>query len=152
MSLYQLFKTSKNLETDGIYIEYGSDEDGKPIRIKIARAGGSNKAFTKALERATRPYRKAIQSGLLDNATADRLFRDVFADTVVLGWENVKGPDGKDLPFSRENILKLFEDLPDLFSDLREQASNAALYREEVAEKDLGNSGTSSATDSSKGR
>lgn len=150
MSLYKLFKTDQNLETDGIFIEYGTDDDGKPIRIKIARAGGSNKAFSKQLEKATRPYRKAIQSGMLDNATADRLYKDVFADTVVLGWENVKGADGKDLPFNRENVLKLFEDLPDLFADLREQASSVALFREEVAEQDLGNSGKSSATGSSK--
>ncbi|MDX9698647.1 MAG: hypothetical protein RBT55_03655 [Rhodocyclaceae bacterium] len=150
MSLYKLFKTDQNLETDGIFIEYGNASNGAPVRIKIARAGGSNKGFSKALEKATRPYRKAIQSGLLDNATADRLYKDVFADTVVLGWENVEGPDGKALPFNRENVLKLFEDLPDLFADLREQASNVALFREEVLEADLGNSGRSSATGSSK--
>lgn len=150
MSLYKLFKTDQNLETDGIFIEYGTNSEGKPIRVKIARAGGSNKAFSKALEKATRPYRKAIQSGLLDNGTADRLYKDVFADTVILGWENVEGPDGKPLPFNRENVLKLFEDLPDLFTDLREQASNVALFREEVLEEDLGNSGKSSATASSK--
>lgn len=150
--LYNLFKTDENLETDGIFIEYGETDDGKPIRIKIARAGGSNKAFSKALEKATRPHRKAIQSGFLDNATADRLYKEVFAETVVLGWENVEGPDGKLLDFNRENVLKLFTDLPDLFQDLREQASNVSLFREEVMEKDLGNSGKSSATGSSKGQ
>lgn len=143
MSLYKLFKTNQNLETDGIFIEYGTTPEGKPTRIKIARSGGANKAFSKALEKATRPHRKAIQNGLLDNATADRLFKDVFAETVVLGWENVEGPDGSPLPFTRENALKLFDDLPDLFADLREQAGNVALFREEVAEADLGNSGRS---------
>lgn len=150
MNLYKLFKTDENLETDGIFIEYGETDDGKPVRIRIARAGGKNTAFTKALEKATRPHRKAIQSGSMDNATADRLYRDVFADTVVLGWENVTGPDGKPLEFNKENVLKLFQDLPDLFQDLREQAANAALFREAVLEEDLGNSGKSSATDSSK--
>ena len=121
MSLYKLFKTDENLETDGTWLEYGQNEKGEPIRIKIARAGGHNSAFSKALEKATRPYRKAIQTGMLDNKTADKLYKEVFADTVVLDWINVEGPDGKPMEFKRENVLKLFEDLPDLFADLREQ-------------------------------
>ncbi len=150
MSLYKLFKTDEHLETDGIWLEYGQNEKGEPIRIKIARAGGHNSAFSKALEKATRPYRKAIQTGLLDNKTADKLYKEVFADTVVLDWINVEGPDGKPMEFKRENVLKLFEDLPDLFADLREQANNVALFREEVREADLGNSGKSSSMGSSK--
>lgn len=150
MSLYKLFKTDENLETDGIWLEYGQNEKGEPIRIKIARAGGHNSAFSKALEKATRPYRKAIQTGMLDNKTADKLYKEVFADTVVLDWINVEGPDGKPMEFKRENVLKLFEDLPDLFADLREQANNVALFRDEVREADLGNSGKSSTTGSSK--
>ena len=67
MSLYKLFKTDEKLETDGVWLEYGQTEEGKPIRIKIARAGGRNVAFAKALEKATRPYRKAIQTGTLDD-------------------------------------------------------------------------------------
>lgn len=150
MSLYKLFKTNENLETDGIWLEYGQTEKGEPVRIKIARAGGHNVAFSKALEKATRPYKKAIQTGMLDNKTADKLYKEVFADTVVLDWINVEGPDGKPMEFKRENVLKLFEDLPDLFADLREQANNVALFREEVREVDLGNSGKSSTTGSSK--
>lgn len=150
MSLYKLFKTDENLETDGIWLEYGQNEKGEPIRIKIARAGGHNSAFSKALEKATRPYRKAIQTGMLDNKTADKLYKEVFADTVVLDWINVEGPDGKPMEFKRENVLKLFEDLPDLFADLREQANNVALFRDEVREADLGNSGKSSSMGSSK--
>jgi hypothetical protein len=150
MSLYKLFKTDENLETDGIWLEYGQNEKGEPIRIKIARAGGHNSAFLKALEKATRPYRKAIQTGMLDNKTADKLYKEVFADTVVLDWINVEGPDGQPMEFNRENVLKLFEDLPDLFADLREQANNVALFREEVREADLGNSGKSSSMGASK--
>jgi len=56
------------------------------------------------------------------------------------------------MDFNKENVLKLFEDQPDLFADLREQAKNVALFRDEVRETDLGNSGKSSATASNKGR
>lgn len=150
MSLYNLFKTDENLEKDGIWIEYGEASNGEPTRIKIARAGGQNTAFTKALDKATKPYRKAIQTGMLDDKTADRIYKDVFADKVVLDWMNVEGPDGKMMDFTKENVMKLFTDLPDLFADLREQAGNVSLFRAEVREADLGNSGKSLSTDSSK--
>lgn len=150
MSLYSLFKTDEKLESDGIWLEYGETETGDPIRIKIARSGGHNVAFAKALNKATRPYKKALQTGSLDEKTADRLYRDVFAETVVLDWANVQGPDGSLLEFSKENVLKVLQDLPDLYADIREASSNVALFRESAREADLGNSGRSSATDSSK--
>ena len=34
MSLYKLFKTNENLETDGIWLEYGQTADGKPIEYQ----------------------------------------------------------------------------------------------------------------------
>ena len=154
MSLYSTFKTNDQFEIDGIFIQYGylNDDESKPVRFKIARAGGANTAFAKALEKATKPYRKQLQAGLLDDRTADRLYREVFADTVVLDWENVTDSDGNLLEFTKENVLKVFKDLPDLFLDLREQSNNVGLFREDVREGDLGNSGKSSAMDSSKGQ
>ena len=162
MSLYKLFKTDENLEAAGVHIEYGTAvRDGKevPVRIKIARAGGANTSFQKALEKATKPYRKALQTGLIDPKLADKIYKEVFASTVVLGWENVAFPVmdeagkvvGEEyLPFNQENALRLFEDLPDLFQDLREQAQNVSIFRQDVLENDLGNSGRSSAMVSSK--
>jgi len=147
MNLYNAFKTNGDLEKEGVWLEYGDNQGGKPVRILIARAGGKNTAFAKALEKATRPYRKALQLGTLDNSVADRLHREVFAKTVVKGWENVEGPDGELMTFTEENVIKLFTDLPDLFADVREQANSVAIYREEVRESDLGNSGTSLSTD-----
>lgn len=85
MSLYTLFKTNKEFEQDGIWIQYGVTDQRQPIRIKIARAGGANKNYLKALEIATRPYRKAIQTGALDNAM--RLMKDglpAWASEVVV--------------------------------------------------------------------
>lgn len=137
--LYSQFSTNKDLEADGVWIEYGTTEDGKPIRIKIARAGGNNVAFAKALEKATRPHRRALNAGTLDDQTADRIYKSVFAETVVKDWQNIEDENGEELEFSKDNVLKLFNDLPDLFIDLREQSSNVALFRDEMREKDLGN-------------
>ena len=148
MNLYQMFKTNPSLESEGILVEYGMNAAGLPIRIRVGRSGGSNSRFSKGLEKATRPHRRAISSGTIDNSLAEQLYREVFAEHVVLGWENVELADGTPLPYSHDNAVKLLNELPDLYADLKEQASNAALFREELRSSDLGNSGPSLNTDS----
>ena len=140
-NLYKQYRTDSNLETSGIFLNYGPNSHGDPMRIRIARAGGANKAFSKALERITRPHRRAIQTGTLSNDLADSLMKEAFAETVVLGWENIEGPEGEILDFTKENVIRVLDDLPDLYADLREQANNVALFREAILDDDLGNSG-----------
>lgn len=141
MSLYKTFKTSGDLEKTGIYLQYGfvDDDPERPIRILIARAGGSNTKFARILEAKTKPYRRAIQTETMDPKMADNIFREVYAESVVLGWDNVSDVDGVALPFSKENVVKVFTDLPDLYADVREQANKAALFREAVLEEDAKN-------------
>lgn len=136
MSLYSQFKTDTDVETQGLWLEYGETDDGKPIRIRIARAGGANKAYTRLMEAKVKPYRRMIQNETIETAVVEKILKEVFAKTVVLGWENVQGPDGKDMPFNEENCIKLFEDLPDLFRDVQEQSQRQALFRAEVRKAD----------------
>lgn len=137
--LYAQFTTDAKLEKEGILLEYGTASNGKPIAIRIARAGGANAQYLKRMEALVKPYRRQIQTETIDSKQVDKLIRQVYAETVVLGWENVEGKDGQPLQFTRENCLQLFEDLPDLFADIQEQAQRAALFRAEIREADAGN-------------
>lgn len=139
MSLYKQFKTDDNLEKEGIFLEYGESSTGKPIRIKIARSGGANVAYAKCMESRVKPYRRQIQNETMDTFLAERLIKEVYAETVVLGWENVEDVDGKPLPFNTENCVALFNDLPDLFKDIQDQSQRAALFRSEVRQADAKN-------------
>lgn len=140
MSLYKQFKTDDNLERVGILLEYGENSKGKPIAIRIARAGGANSQYTKLIEARVKPYRRQIQNETIERVVVDKLLRQVYAETVVLGWENVEDENGNELPFSTENCAKIFEDLPDLFSDIQEQSQRAALFRQDILEADSKNS------------
>lgn len=158
MSLQKLFKTDTNLETAGIIVDYGPNEDlpegpqGRPtMQFRVARAGGANQAHSKALTQLTKPHRRAIQLGQLSNELAKSIDRQAWLETCLLGWSNIT-LDGQLLEFSRENAERLFTALPDLYADLREQSNNMSLYREEMLEADLGNSGRSLSTDSPKGQ
>lgn len=139
MSLYKQFKADGNLERDGILLQYGENSAGQPICIRIARAGGANTEFTKAMEAATKPYRRQIQTETMPLVQVQKLMHKVYAQSVVIGWENVEDEEGKPMQFSVDNCIKLFQDLPDLFLDLQEQAQRAVLFRAEIRDADAGN-------------
>jgi hypothetical protein len=140
MSLYKTFQTDTSLEKEGIILDYGKNSAGKTIAIRIARAGGSNVAYSRRMESKAKPFRRQIQNETIERALLTDIVQEVFAETVVLGWENVEDAQGKPLPFSKENCIKLFADLPDLWEDVQEQAQRAALFRVQVREDDAKNS------------
>lgn len=133
-SIYDAFGANKSFEKDGITVDYGPA--GKFI---LARAGGSNKKFAKVLEARYRPYRRQAEAGTLDNEVAERLMAEAYAEAVVLGWEGVTDRNGDPIPFSRDTCISLLLELPDLFSEIREQAGQFANYRILENEEDLGN-------------
>lgn len=139
MSLYKQFKTDNTLEKEGILLEYGTNSKGDPICIRIARAGGANAQYAKRMETRVKPYRRQIQNETMENALVERIVKEVYAETVVLGWENVEDENGQPMQFNEKNCVKLFDDLPDLFRDLQEQSQRAALFRAEVREADSKN-------------
>lgn len=139
MSLYSQFETDRAVEKDGIVLEYGMNSKKKPIEIRIARAGGANEHYSKLLEARTKPYRRQIQNETLDNAVAEKITKEVYAQAIVLGWTGVEDRDGNDMEFNQKNCIKLFDDLPDLWSDIQSQSVRASLFRAEVREADAKN-------------
>lgn len=139
MGLYESFSTNKNYEKSGVWLQYGENTKKQPIKFLIARVGGANTAFSKALEAAQKPYRRQIQTDTMDERVAEGIILDVFARTVILNWEGVQDRDGVDMPYTKENVIKLMTDLPDLFADIRVQAQNVTLFRDATNEVDAKN-------------
>jgi len=139
MSVYKTFGTDRNIEKTGVWLEYGKNSKDQPIRIRIARAGGANDAYNKRIEAKTRPVRRQIQTETLPPDQLKEIVMQVFAETVVLSWENMEDADGNDLAFTRENVIKVFTDLPDLFLDVQEQANRTVLFRKDIQEVASGN-------------
>lgn len=142
-SIRRYFMMNKNAETGGIWVQVND------VKFKIARAGGSNKAFAKTLERLARPHRRAIQLESLDASLGEEIMHRAYAEAVMVAWD---GPDESDimaqadtdkeyapLTFSVENCLALFKAQPDLFSLIKELADNSANYRQGTLEDDSGN-------------
>lgn len=142
MSLRKTFKTDRNAEIEGVQIEVGiNDHNQKAIWIRIARMSASNKRYTKELNRVTKPHQSAIQNDAMDNELARKMLQEVFADTILLEWGNLpkseltgNDDDKDDLEFTRENVLALFKELPDLYDDWEARANKAAAFREQERE------------------
>lgn len=144
MSMYDRFATDKDAEKTGVWLDYGD------FRILVARAGGSNTRYEKALEKESRPHRRGIATGTVPLATLRRVLISVYSKAVVLDW-NVKNedgswvqgihqPDGDVAAFSAERVEEAFTALPDLFTDVQSQADNVSIFRPETLEADAKNS------------
>lgn len=140
-SPYALFETDKSVEKGGVRIDYGA------FWFQIARAGGGNERFSKQLRQLLQPYRRAIETETMDGKVMDRIMVDTFIDTCLLAWGSeehgdgkLAGREGEVLEFTKENAKRLFEDLPDLLTDLVRQSNKVALFRKTILDADLGNS------------
>lgn len=133
MNPYQLFQTDSKMETEGLWLDYGD------FKIRIARAGGANQKYAKLLAEKTKPFRRRFDNGTMDNAAAEKILAETYAEAVVLGWENVPNRAGEPLAFNKENCIALFLDLPELFRDVQEQAARVANFRAQELEDDAKN-------------
>lgn len=142
MGMYNIFQTDSDLETDGVWLDYGD------FRVRISSAGQGNKKYVQYAEKALKPVRRAMQAGALSNERSLAIMSDIYAKTIVLDWqvksdnewkEGIEGPDGEILPVNYENIRMTFEKLPNLFMDIQEQAGSIANFRRVETEADSGN-------------
>jgi len=143
MGMYDVFETDEDLETSGIYLDYGD------FKIKIASAGQGNKKYVRYAEKALKPVRKAMQAGALSNERSQAIMSDIYAKCIVLDWQTLvdgeyksglETREGEIIPFNYENVKQVFMDLPNLFIDIQEQANSIANFRKAELEDEAGNS------------
>lgn len=127
MSLFKTFGTNKNLEQYGVEITYpeAKHENGTIPVFIVKRAGGSNKDYDKALDRARRPFKADIVTNNLNGEQVNTVLVEAFLDSVLVGWKNLYDDNGKEISYSVEEARKLYEKIPDLFID----NSNGLLVR-----------------------
>jgi hypothetical protein len=84
MGIRSNYATDKKAEVEGVEIAVDTNEhNGEPIFVTLCRMGQTNKAYTRALEEATRPHQAAIQAETLDNELGGKILRGVFVDTCL---------------------------------------------------------------------
>ena len=142
---YAVYRTDPDIERKGILLEEPN------LRIRVARAGGSNTKFQTTFERVMRPLRRAIQLGTLTEEVSLRATAQIVSESLVLSWETREAPDSDNFvpmvfdPSLREfveptpaNIEKALIAAPALCSHIFASAKDETLYREEI-KADMGN-------------
>ena len=133
-----------DMEKDGIIIDYGD------FRVKIARAGGNNKRFSKVFQSLMKPHRRQIDTDTLHEDVATKVMAEAYAKTVILDmdYKNEAGDyetgilieeDKPSIEFNVENTTKLLIDYPEFFRDIQSQATQVSLFRDAELDEDVKN-------------
>lgn len=130
MGLYNIFSTSKEYEKEGIVLDIG------PSKWRVRRAGGSNAEFKKLLAKRVSPHKALLKQNLMPETQGNEILAGVFADTVIIGWENVTDEDDKPLEFNRDNVIKVLTELPDLFLAIQEACEDHSNFQKEIIEQE----------------
>lgn len=117
-NLYELFETDPTLEEKGVGLKFG------PSTFFVRRAGGANRAFDTAFEEKTRAMSSRLQLSALSAEQSDDILREVYFDTVMIGWDGVTNRAGEVLEFNKANFVQVMKDLPVVWRSLRTEAAN----------------------------
>lgn len=151
MSMFEGFDTNSQLESEGIWADYGD------FRVRLRRAGGGNKLYQKTAEKVMRPYQKLAKANALTNDKSIELLKIIFARAVVADWQykdengnwvsGIEDPATGQISAVEEDVLiRVFDAYSDLFDDLVATSREMRNYLTEDDQAAQGNSSTSSST------
>lgn len=142
MSLSAKYKTDKNLERNGVRIEFPPNPDKTVPYFDIVRAGRANPDYQVVADRINAPHRRAEALGVLPADKREALTREIYAEAGIKNWGNIPASDITGdpeatgyLPYSKQNAIALFTNLPDLYNDLVAMSIDHNTFLE--AEKEL---------------
>lgn len=121
------------VEKEGVELSFGK---GRFVTIK--RSGSSNRKYKSALARIFKPYLSVSGVISASDDEATDLLKEVYAESVVVGWRGFKDNAGKEMDFSKKHCIELFTEAPEVFEHIQAEAakfSNFARRDEEEAGK-----------------
>jgi hypothetical protein len=147
MDLAKHYRTDATAEKEGQWVDWGEG-----TKFKIARLG--NAQYQARFQALIKPHRHLRDRGILPEDIQVEILCKCLAETVVIDWEGVDF-DGKPLPYSTENALKVLTELKDLREDIVTVSGEQSTFRIaeiEDSEKNLSksSSGKTSGADTSK--
>ena len=126
----KIFGTNKVAEIEGKWNDIG---DG--IKLLVARIG--NPEYQKEFQRISKPHKRALRRGSLNDEVAERLLIKVMAKNILLDWKGLE-EDGVVVPYSYDNAIRIlteYKDLRDYVSDIANEMESFRADEDEEAEK-----------------
>lgn len=125
------FAVDAKKELDGVWENIGGDAE-----LLIARIG--NPKYKEAFRKLPRGTRRMIESGTLPEAQSEKMFCQILASTVLLGWKNLI-EDGKDVLYSEEKAAEMLLKYPEFRAIVEDLGNDMRRFHEESKEADLKN-------------
>jgi hypothetical protein len=103
------------------------------VKVRLLIASSANQGYIEAVSKIIRDNLKEVRDDV-DGRKQHELLKPAIAEHILLGWENIDGPDGNALPYSIEAALKLLNtpELFHLYDWVRVQAEITANFRKEL--------------------
>ena len=127
MDLRKTFKTSKQKETEGVWVNL--DDSG--AKLKIARAGNPN--YKAAQQKKMARYKLAARSKTIPDSAWDEIFNELIAETILLDWAGIT-ENGQKVPYSQEAALQALSDLKDFREIVMGFADDMTNFKDELDE------------------
>ncbi|MDP6698088.1 MAG: hypothetical protein QGH25_00440 [Candidatus Latescibacteria bacterium] len=131
------YGTDETAELEGTWVDMGEG-----LKIKIARLNNPN--YVKVHNRLMQPYRGQTMRGTMSPEVTLRITCESLAETILLDWDGMEY-NGKKLPHSTANALKVLTEFKDFREDVIFLAAEKETFRAEALKEDQKNSASGSA-------
>lgn len=121
MDLFRSYATDEDSENEGVWRKLGDCE------LLIAR--DTNETFSNAVSKLYETNREALEVPGKDSKELNRrIMAEAAAEGLLKNWRGKVTYDGQDLPYSRENAVKVLM-IPDFMRAVRRMAAEEGQYR-----------------------
>ncbi len=132
MNIYEAFE-SKPLDEDGKWFDLSDT-----AKIKLRYMG--SEAAKRAHENLMRPYAQRQKLGLeLTEAESKKINAAFLSETLVLDWKGITGKDKENIPYSKEAVAALCEELPRFTALILRIAMDETNFEKDLVTEEVGN-------------
>jgi len=136
MKIFENKKTDAVAEKDGVWVWYGEE-----AWVKVARAGGANKRFTRVSQQLSKERRRQKN----DDEELNKIMARLVSETILMGWKGFEDLEA----FSKEYAFDVLCELPDFRRDIERIAEDEKIFNKAELEAAAKNSEAPSAGQSS---
>lgn len=130
------FNNIADLQADDSLLKEGIDLSfGNSRFITVTRTGANNRKYKTVLARIFKPYTSATGVMTASDDEATKLLKEVYAESVVLGWRGFTDIEKKEIPFNKKNCIELFDDAPEIFDIVQIEAAKFSNFAQREVEQ-----------------
>lgn len=122
---FATFRTDKDKELDGVWVEYESG-----FAVRVARL--NNPRYKEFTLKRSKPHMRKVQARTIDAELAEDIMKDAIAHTVLLDWRGLLDDERNEIPFSPDKARELFDEAQDFYTEMFQLCQQRELFAIEI--------------------